>query len=64
MTFAQGAMTSEPAGVVTSTAQDELRCVLIFTPFIGAATGHSVDVADSPIEKNVTIIQIITGKTL
>ena len=50
-------MTTEPAGVVTSTAQDELRCVLIFTPFIGAATGHSVDVADSPIEKNVTIFK-------
>ena len=35
-TFAQGAMTAEPAGVVTSTAQDELRCVLIFSSYIGA----------------------------
>ena len=53
-------MTAEPAGVVTSTAQDELRCVLIFSPYIGADTGHSVDVAHSPIEKNVTKFQIIT----
>ena len=53
-------MTAEPAGVVTSTAQDELRCGLIFSSYIGAGTGHSVDVADSPIEKNVTKFQIIT----
>ena len=41
-------MTDEPAGVVTSTAQDELRSVLIFTSYIGADTGQLVDVADSP----------------
>ena len=53
-TFAQGAMTAEPAGVVTSTAQDELRCVLIFSPYIGArywilVTKEMSQISDYPL---------------
>ena len=52
-------MTDEPAGVVTSTAQDELRSVLIFTSYIGAT--YWIPVSDEMSHFKLSQIRIYTS---
>ena len=52
-------MTDEPAGVVTSTAQDELRSVLIFTSYIGAT--YWIPVSDEMSHSDLEIIINLLG---